>query len=95
MIGRIEIDTERCKGCGLCVQVCPQDVIVISKRSNKKGYFPAEAANPGCIGCALCAQICPDAAIKVYQDKTAPTLQIRQKSKSIITGTSQKRFAST
>jgi len=45
MAGKIIIDTERCKGCGLCVPVCPKNDIVISERSNKKGYFPAQAKN--------------------------------------------------
>jgi 2-oxoglutarate ferredoxin oxidoreductase subunit delta len=52
----------------LCVIVCPKDSIVISKKSNKKGYFPAQATDSGCTGCAMCAIICPDAVIEVYRD---------------------------
>ena len=44
MSGKITIDTERCKGCGLCVTVCPKNCIVISNRPNTIGYFPAEAS---------------------------------------------------
>ena len=69
MAGKIIIDTERCKGCGLCVEVCPKGCIVISKKSNKNGYFPAEAANTDCTGCAACAIICPEAIIEVYRDQ--------------------------
>ncbi len=43
MAGKIIIDTERCKGCGLCVVVCLKNSIVTSKKSNKNGYFPAQA----------------------------------------------------
>jgi 2-oxoglutarate ferredoxin oxidoreductase subunit delta len=83
MAGKIIINTERCKGCGLCVIVCPKGGIVISKQSNKSGYFPAQANNTDCTGCAVCAIICPDAAIEVYREnnildkprkKTAPGL---------------------
>ena len=78
MDGKITIDIERCKGCGLCVTVCPKNGIVISNRSNKTGYFPAQpvpnvvegANNADCTGCAMCAIICPDAAIEVHRDNT-------------------------
>lgn len=36
--GAIVIDIEKCKGCGLCVEVCPQDVIVLGNNVNAKGY---------------------------------------------------------
>jgi 2-oxoglutarate ferredoxin oxidoreductase subunit delta len=65
MAGRIVIDTERCKGCGLCITVCPKNNIVISRESNKNGYFPAHAKNAGCTACTQCAIICPEGIIEV------------------------------
>jgi len=70
MAGKIIIDIERCKGCTLCVTVCPNNVITISEKSNSKGYFPAVSTGPNCTGCANCAIVCPDCAIEVYRDKT-------------------------
>lgn len=70
MAGKIAIDTERCKGCGLCVAVCPKGSIVICEKSNKKGYFPAQQGKDECTGCALCALMCPDVAIEVYRDNS-------------------------
>ncbi|MBU4037944.1 MAG: 4Fe-4S binding protein, partial [Proteobacteria bacterium] len=35
------IDLDKCKGCGLCVDVCPKNVLEISTDVNEKGYFPA------------------------------------------------------
>jgi len=65
----IEIDKERCKGCGLCISVCPQKLIAFSEDFNAKGYHPAELVDPEgkCIGCGFCYMTCPDTSIKVYK----------------------------
>jgi len=68
MAGKIIIDLERCKGCSLCVEVCPKNCIVISNHLNKNGYFTAQANNHNCTGCAMCAVICPEAIIEVYRN---------------------------
>lgn len=69
MVGKIIINTERCKGCGLCIAVCPKTSIIISKKSNKSGYFPAQTSNTDCSGCALCAIICPEVVIEVFREE--------------------------
>jgi len=81
MIGKIKIDTEKCKGCGLCVEACPKNVIVISEHPNKNGYLPAEVINDiECFGCALCAIMCPDAAIEVYRDIDVEAVKAQRES---------------
>jgi len=84
MRGKIIIDTERCKGCGLCVTVCPKGCIIISKCSNKSGYFPVQASNSSCTGCAMCAVICPDAAIEVFRENNNKGKPKGKKSKPIL-----------
>ena len=63
------IDSDRCKGCGLCVEVCPQKVLEISGEINTKGYFPVYQARPeDCIFCATCCLMCPDIAITISEN---------------------------
>jgi len=67
--GRIEVDELMCKGCELCSDACPQDVLgLASERLNAKGYHPAELIASGCTGCGICAVVCPEAAITVYRE---------------------------
>lgn len=63
----IKIEETLCKGCGLCVSVCPQKILEISKTIiNKSGYNVVVNINPDkCIGCAACAIMCPDCVIEV------------------------------
>jgi len=68
MAGKITIDIEKCKGCGLCVAVCPKGSIVICEQSNSKGDYPARPTNGDCTACCNCAVVCPDAAIEVQSD---------------------------
>ncbi len=62
------IDSNRCKGCGLCVAVCPKHVLEIAKEVNAKGYFPAYQARPeDCVYCSTCCIMCPDVAITIVE----------------------------
>lgn len=66
-MAKVTFRDERCKGCGLCVEVCPKKIIELNKSElNSKGYYPAGITDQEkCIGCAFCATICPDCVIKV------------------------------
>ena len=56
----LEIDPELCKGCQLCVSVCPKDVIAISDKLNSASYHPAYYLGSDCNGCGLCFYACPE-----------------------------------
>ncbi len=63
----VTVNEDVCKGCALCKDVCPKNIMELSKdKLNKKGYHPAQCVDQeACIGCAFCATMCPDAAITV------------------------------
>lgn len=66
-MAKMTVNENVCKGCNLCVSVCPQKIIALAKnRLNAKGYSPAEVLEmEKCTGCAMCGIICPDSAIAV------------------------------
>lgn len=69
--GAVTVNTERCKGCNLCVVACPTDTLSLQPNEvNDRGFHYAYMANPdACIGCCSCAMVCPDACIEVYRVK--------------------------
>ena len=66
-MAKMTVNENVCKGCGLCVEVCPKKIIALDKlRLNAKGYHPATVTDmEQCIGCAMCGIMCPDSAITV------------------------------
>ena len=62
----ININKELCKGCELCVKLCPKKVLGMTEELNSKGNTFALAKSPEkCIGCKICSLICPDACIEI------------------------------
>lgn len=62
------IDTDRCKGCGLCVTICPPGVLALEPTLvNRLGYHPVRLLEPDrCTSCALCYRVCPDTVFTVF-----------------------------
>ena len=66
---KVTFRTERCKGCGLCVNACPKKIVKLDDSINEKGYHPATVTDQSqCIGCAFCATMCPDCVITVEKE---------------------------
>lgn len=61
-MGRLKAtaDVSLCKGCRLCVGVCPVQAIEPLEEINKKGYEIIGIDRNACIGCGRCYTICPD-----------------------------------
>ncbi|MCL2792721.1 MAG: ferredoxin family protein [Spirochaetaceae bacterium] len=64
--GKPLIDRERCKGCTLCIEACPQKILKMSQQINRRGVYYPECLDEGkCTACTFCAIICPDIAIEI------------------------------
>ncbi len=75
--GVVHIIEERCKGCGFCVEFCPQNTLVMSRETNSKGYHPPQITDQTrCVDCGLCALLCPDFAIYVVDGGEFPPEKI-------------------
>lgn len=67
--GTVVIQQERCKGCALCVQACPQQVLHLASIFNTRGYHFVELDETSghCTGCGVCALVCPDVVFTVFR----------------------------
>lgn len=66
--GTVVMNSEECKGCGLCVAACALGVLHLSENLNRCGYHYAEYQGHGCNGCGLCFLTCPEpGGITVYR----------------------------
>ncbi len=65
---KVVIDEKKCKGCGLCLSVCPVKIILLKKELNSSGYHPACIEEmEKCTVCTSCALICPESAIEIWK----------------------------
>ena len=62
----LTINEAWCKGCDICVKMCPERCLTLNAR------MVAELARPdACTACRLCEWLCPDYAIRI---ESAPTV---------------------
>jgi pyruvate ferredoxin oxidoreductase delta subunit len=54
---------EKCKQCGLCFPVCPDDAIPVNKEQNRTDFN-----YDYCKGCGICSKVCPFAAIEMKEE---------------------------
>ena len=66
--GKVAIDPEECKGCGLCVDACPPKCLLLLSYLNAYGVHAADYTGEACSGCGICFYVCPEpGAITVYR----------------------------
>ncbi|MFP3869845.1 MAG: ferredoxin family protein [Syntrophobacteria bacterium] len=63
----VEIYRDWCKGCGICVAFCPQEVLGMNEMGQPEVIRPE-----ACTGCGWCELRCPDFAISIRKKKKSP-----------------------
>lgn len=56
------IEEEECTGCGLCIEVCPNEVLDLEEG------IAVVINEEACDGCGLCAEECPMSIIEIEED---------------------------
>jgi 2-oxoglutarate ferredoxin oxidoreductase subunit delta len=64
--GRVRVFRNWCKGCGLCIAFCPQQVF-----AEDEEHHPVVAHPERCVACQWCTIHCPDFAIIVEEIPSA------------------------
>ncbi|MBM4332739.1 MAG: 4Fe-4S dicluster domain-containing protein [Deltaproteobacteria bacterium] len=66
----IILDDRFCKGCNLCLHVCPKKLFSRGEKRSRGGYRMPEVLLSGeCSGCLLCEMTCPDLALTVVREE--------------------------
>ena len=66
----VQIDKDACKGCGICIAMCPLQILEFSDDLNNRGVrYPKVTMEEKCTNCANCMIYCPDFAVVVSKNE--------------------------
>jgi len=66
---RVEINQAWCKGCYICINVCPRDVLDVNQDEWRRSFHPVYVKQiDRCTLCRNCELLCPDLAIEVIDE---------------------------
>lgn len=61
-MARIDVRADGCRGCGICVDLCPTRVLALGPERRASAQSPAD-----CIACLSCQYACPSGAIRASE----------------------------
>lgn len=56
----VQVDVEKCTGCGTCADVCPVEAIAVTDGK-------AEVNEDECVDCGTCVEECPEGALSLEE----------------------------
>lgn len=60
-MNHVRVRDDECKGCAVCVSVCPKKCLAMSGKLNSMGYEYVQFIDPdACTACGLCFLSCPE-----------------------------------
>ena len=59
----VEVNTDLCKACRVCVETCPKHCLIIGSDINALGYQAVRFDQKGCTACGLCFYVCPEPGV--------------------------------
>jgi 2-oxoglutarate ferredoxin oxidoreductase subunit delta len=71
--GEVHVFDNWCKGCGLCIEFCPQGVLVLGLDNRPKPIYPEN-----CTACRWCELHCPDFAIFITENSQEDELPTKR-----------------
>jgi len=70
---KVTIQPEKCKGCGICANFCPEKILVLGDDLNSYGYPAVRMIDPkGCTHCLRCSLVCPDVVFTFVPEENGP-----------------------
>lgn len=63
-LGKVNLDTAKCTGCGLCARECPTGALRIML-SEEPDAFRLLFQHGGCVACGQCVETCPEKCLQV------------------------------
>lgn len=81
-VQKARIDSEKCVGCGKCIEICPQKAISAKCKVQSAKYRGGllshryEIIEKNCIGCNKCLEICQHNAIEMQYNTNATPLRL-------------------